>query len=170
MDIEHALRKIGIQIKYGRVVEAERGLEGLWEDFKDNDKERKILEFFAFDLLKETEDYKKAIPFLQRLLDLKIDEKVRSQAVDFLNTAIEHENMAPSIPDVANPKFLDFMQTIRKREIFKPAQNFRPLGKSILIKDIEAAKELAWHQEVEAPFQSRNKLRTNASREVHSYC
>lgn len=169
MDIDAKIKKIKTQIKYGRAVEAGRALESLWSEVKNTEDEKTVLQVFAFDLLMKTKIYERAIPVLQRLLELDIDEQVRVQATEFLIAAIDKSNLLPSTPDVSNSAFVEFMDAIRSKEIFRSAPKLLALDECFVVADIEMAKSLAWRQEIEAPFQSWNQLRTSASKQIRKH-
>src|SRR5687767_12831276 len=103
MDLDAALKKIRLQIKFGRVVEAGQALDGLREQFKGSASEKTILQIYALEHLRERDAYREAIPALQRLLQLDIEDDIRAQATDFLRLSIYQENLLPREPDLSTP-------------------------------------------------------------------
>lgn len=169
MDIDSMLKKVRMQIKFGRAVEAEQNLELLRQEFTGTDKEALVLSVYALEFLRKIEDYRNAIPLLQRLLVLNIDDSTREEAVEFLRVAEEKEGLKESEPDMSSLDFQIMIEAVRNREIFLPADDFSPPEDWFVVQGIAVAKELAWNQGVNPPFQSWNALRTNAAREVHKY-
>jgi len=167
--MEQALKRIRTQIKYGRVVEAERALRSLREQYAHTDGEKTILEVYALGLLKQTGSYATAIPVLERLLALDIDDHVRTEAADFLQTAVAQARLVPSEPDASNPDFLEFMRIVRSGALFDTAAGMRESADYVIVADVERAQHLAWHQQIDAPFESWNDLRTAASKQIHTH-
>lgn len=167
--MEQALKRIRTQIKYGLVVEAGHALQSLRAQYQDTDGEKTILEVYAPGLLRETGRYAQAIPVLERLLVLDIDERVRAEAVEFLKISVAQENLVPSEPDATNLDFLEFMQVVRSGVLFGTASGVQEAADYVIVTDIELAQHLAWNQQIEAPFESWNDLRAQASKQIHTH-
>jgi len=167
--MEQAMKRIRMQIKYGRAVEAGSALRSLLDRYKDTDDEKTILEVYALGLLKDTESYATAIPVLERLLALDIDERVRAEAAEFLQSAIAYENRVPSEPDASNPDFLEFMRIVRSGTLFDTASAGQGAAAYVIVADLDTAQRLAWDQQIDAPFESWNDLRTEASKQIHTH-
>lgn len=169
MDTESLLKKIKTQIKYDRVAEADEALKNLLKKEEGSDKEHLVLEVFVLDLLKNINRHQQAIPLLERLLSLNITDNLRSRALDFLDICKKEGETHSSEPDPENHDFVEFMNDLRRKEIF----NFAPLSIDLknycVIQNLDEAKKTAWHQEIKSPYKSWNSLRTQASKEVHDH-
>lgn len=169
MEIKSKLKKVRTQIKYGRVVEAEQGLLSLLDEVKDTEQEKIVLKVLALEFLKSVGGHKRAIPVLRRLLSLDINENDMVEARQFLALSLEQEALIESEPNTSNPEFVELMRVIRNKEIFARSKNPSISNDSLVVTDLDAAKELAWRQEVKPPFQSWNLLRTKASKQIHDF-
>ncbi|MRV75985.1 hypothetical protein GJ700_30155 [Duganella sp. FT92W] len=169
MDVISSLKKIRTQIKYGRIVEAEEALMSLLIQEKGRDQEILILEVYALELLRKVGGHIEAIPLLERLLTFPLPDELSSQANDFLSFCKKKTEISISKPNEKNSDFVEFMDTIRRKEIFTFKPNPSPSTNYITVNDIEDAKKLAWHQKIAPPFLSWNGMRTEASKQVHTH-
>jgi hypothetical protein len=168
MDLENRLRIVRIQIRHGRI-EAHASLTSLLLEYQNTTYEPLILEIFALEDLYNRKCYEEAIPLLTRLLSLNIGKELRQRAKSFLDLCEAKINLGPSEPDATNKDFVEFMDVVRKRKIFEFSNDLIEQD-YVIIKDLDKAKEIAWHQEIGFPFESWNDLRTQASKDVHSFC
>lgn len=170
MDIDSAIKKIRTQIKYGRVVDAERSLHALLDPNQGTAQEVLLLAILALELCYHTGSYAKAIPLLERLLQLDIPNELRNRALGTLYVCKRKVSIVAVDACIDNLELDAFMNLIRKGHIFDFGAHPNSLRNSIFTNDIEQAQWLAWHQGIEAPFKSWNGLRAQASRQLYSHC
>jgi len=170
MDFDYAIKKIRTQIKYGRVVDADRSLYSLLEQYQGTEQEALLLAILALELCYQTDSYSKAIPLLERLLQLDISNEVRNRALGTLYICKKKVSIVTIDASLDNVELEALMNLIRKGHIFDFGAHPNSLRNSIFTNDVEQAQWLAWHQGIEEPFQSWNGLRAHASRQLYSHC
>lgn len=170
MDLEQSLKRIRSQIKFSRIEGVQDKLTSLLDQFKGGSHEAAILEVYALEYLADVQRFHEAVPLLERLLTLQITDKVRANALGFLNLCMKRLSVVPSEANLNNPNLTHFMETLRRGDIFEFDAHPNSLHRYPLTRDLELAKMLAWNQIVESPFKSWNGLRSKAAAQRNRYC
>lgn len=170
MHYENSIKKIRTQLKFGRVVNAGSALTALLNTELDAAAEIELLSLAIFDLHLPTGDYITAQADLRRLKTLPISTELHQRIDQALTICHEEMTKQVSEPNYQAQKFVDFTQAIP--DILDRLINTTKDSACRWVDTtlVEEAIQLAHHQNICPPFISWNGVRTQASKEVHSFC
>jgi hypothetical protein len=169
MDTNATLKRMRLQIKHGRTEGVEKKLEEMLSGFKGTEDEISVLEVYALEYLPSVGLYQQAIPLLERILTLQVKQETRSRAVQLLEEFRVTAAMMPSELALNSPAVVDFLQFIRSDSSLFFSPDMGDLDHYEIVRDIDIAKKLAWHQGIGAPFKSWNGLRETAAGDMNTY-
>lgn len=161
--LDDALKKIKIQIKFGRAVEAKKSLRGLLETASPEDRIR-ILPIFA-DISFETGRYEDAAMAIRECLQFELSDELKSDLRKKLTISEERLSIVPSEPDHNTPELNSFLDSIENFLTEKSSAKHQ----FIELNDPEEVRRCAHDQNIPSPFYSWNAARTSASKETMSY-
>lgn len=169
VDTDATLKRIRLQIKHGRTEGVEEKLEEMLSSFRNTEEEIPVLEVYVLDYLPSAGLYQQAIPLLERLLALQVSQETRLRALKLLEEFRAKAAIVPSEVVLDNPAVVDFFQFIRGDRSLCFSPDLVNPDQYDIIRDIEVAKKLAWHQGIGVPFQSWNGLRETAAGDMNTY-
>ena len=163
--LEEALKKVKTQIKFGRMVEAEKALRNLLDKETGDNRARVLLLFLDFNM--QTGAYKEAADAIHECLQFDISGEIRSDLNERLALCRRKIDATPYEPDCNAPKLVSFVESIA--EFFVARSDFN--HQFVEIGSWEQAERCAHDQNIEPPFYSWNAVRALASKETmaHAY-
>ena len=163
--VQDTLKKITTQIKYGRLVEAEKALLALLASPVLEDRIAALPIYV--DMQMRTHAYADAAHAITEGLQLPLPDDLAIKLKEKLTICKLEINKRPIEPNYENPDFTSFLSKIHvllRRSQTAEAHSF------IELTDPLQVKECAHDQNISAPYFPWNAARTNASKEVFSYC
>ena len=163
--IQDTLKKITTQIKFGRLVEAEKALLHLLASPSHEDRIAALPIYVAMQM--QTHEYADAARAINEGLQLPLPDDLAATLKEKLAICEFEVNKKPIEPNYDNPDFLAFLSAITELLQRSQAHATHPF---IELTDPRQAKKCAHDQNISAPYFSWNAARTSASKEVFSYC
>jgi hypothetical protein len=158
--LEQDIEKIRTQIRFGRMVEAEKALLGLLEQDASEDRVRVLLVFIDFSL--RTGSYEKAAQAIEECLQFAISDETRADLRDKLAVCRKTASSIPYQPDCDAPRLVSFLDAIS--EFLTASSNAgHPF---VELESHDEVERCAHDQNIGSPFFSWNAVRTLASRET----
>jgi hypothetical protein len=161
--LEEAIKKIQTQIKFGRMVEAEKALLNLLKKGSDEDKARVLPVFVDFSM--KTGSYEEAARAIQECLQLKIPDELKSDLNEKLIFCEQKMTAIPYEPNCDAPKLVAFLESVE--EILTAKPHFE--HQFVELHSWEEVARCAHDQNIGPPFFSWNAVRTSASKETMHY-
>jgi hypothetical protein len=161
--IDDALKKIKTQIKFGRVVEAEKALLALLKVATKEEKAR-ILPIFA-DFNLKTGGIESAAEAIRECLSLEISDEARAELKEKLVLCERQLAVVPTEPDINAPELVKFIDEIEKFLTRTPHAEH----KFVELASPQEVKRCAHDQNIDPPFFSWNAVRTSASKEMMNH-
>ena len=163
--IQDTLKKITTQIKFGRLVEAEKALLHLLASPSQEDRIAALPIYV--DMQMQTHEYDDAARAIKDGLQLPLPEELTAAFKEKLASCEFEVNKKPIEPNDDNPDFVAFFSAVPEFLQRSQAHVGHPF---IELTDLRQAKACAHDQNILAPYFSWNSARTSASKEVFSYC
>jgi hypothetical protein len=163
--IQDTLKKITTQIKYGRLVEAEKALLHLLASPAQEDRVAALPIYV--DMQMQTHEYADAARAIKEGLQLPLPEDLTATLKEKLAICEFEVNRKPVEPNYDNPDFVAFFAAVP--ELLQRSQ-VHAAHPFIELTDPRQAKACAHDQSISAPYFSWNAARTSASKAVFSYC
>ncbi len=163
--IQDTLKKIATQIKYGRLVEAEKALLHLLASPALEDRVAALPIYV--DMQMQTHAYADAARAIQEGLQLSLPEDLTATLKENLAMCEFEVNKMAIEPDYDNPDFVAFLAAVPELLQHSQAHAAHPF---IELTDPRQAKASAHDQRISAPYFPWNAARTSASKAVFSYC
>lgn len=163
--IQDALKKITIQIKYGRLAEAEKALLHLLSSPAEKDRIAALPVYV--DMQMQTHEYADAARAIREGLQLALSEDLVATLKEKLAACEFEVNRKPVEPDYENREFITFFSRI---PALLQLDRSHALQGFIELTDPGQVKACAHDQNISPPYFSWNAARTSASKEVFSYC
>ena len=163
--IQNTLKKIATQIKYGRLVEAEKALLQLLASPAHEDRVAALPLYV--DMQMQTHEYADAARAIKEGLHLPLPEDLTAGLKEKLAICESEVNKKPIKPDYDNADFVGFFAAVPKLLQRSQAHAAHPF---IELTDPRQAEACAHDQSIAAPYFSWNAARTSASKAVFSYC
>lgn len=163
--IQDTLKKITTQIKFGRLVEAEKALLHLLASPSQEDRVAALPIYV--DMQMQTNQYAGAACAIIEGLQLPLPEDLTATLKEKLAICEFEVNKKPIEPNYDNPDLVAFLAAVPELLQLSKAHAAHPF---IELTDPRQAKACAHDQSISAPYFSWNGARTSASKEVFSYC
>lgn len=163
--IQDILKKINTQIKYGRLVEAEKALLGLLASPAQEDRVAALPIYV--DMQMQTRQYADAARAIREGLQLPLPDELAAALKEKLKVCEFEANRKAIEPNYDNPDFKSFLSAVPVLLRHSQAREAHPF---IELTDPRQVNECAHNQNISAPYFSWNAARTSASKEVFSYC
>ncbi|WP_152601979.1 hypothetical protein [Burkholderia paludis] len=163
--LEEKLKKIRAQIKFGRAVEATQALEALIREASTEDLQ--LLLPVYVDVLMKRQRFEEASVAIERALLIGAPDIAHSlhEKLERCRTEL---SKTPQVANYDGVRFKQFIDSIPG--IFQAGST---LSAELIFVDVPRLEEVArfaHDQNIEAPYYSWNAARTQAAREVRSYC
>jgi hypothetical protein len=158
--LKQNIEKIRTQIKFGRMVEAEKALLSLLEQEANEDRVRVLLVFVDFSM--QTGSYEKAARAIQECLQFGIPDETRSELNDKLVFCGMKMSAVLYEPDCDAPKLVSFLDSIKGFLTASSDSRHR----FVELESHDEVERCAHDQNIGLPFFSWNAVRALASRET----
>ena len=163
--IQDTLKKITTQIKYGRLVEAEKALLGLLASPAQEDRIAALPIYV--DMQMQTHAYADAARAIKEGLQLPLSDDLAIKLKEKLTICELEIGKKPIEPNYKNPDFTSFLSKVHVLLQHNQTAEAHPF---IELTDPRQVEACAHNQNISAPYFSWNAARTSASKEVFSYC
>lgn len=163
--LEKKLKKIRTQIKFGRAVEATQALSTLISEASDEDLQ--LLLPIYIDILMKRQRFDEAVAAIEHALLVGVSDEIHSLHEKLLRCRRE----ISKDPQVANYDGIQFKRFIEGiPEIFRAGAALPEELGFVEVPLLEDVTHFAHDQNAEMPYYSWNATRTQAAKEVYSYC
>jgi hypothetical protein len=162
---QDAIRKIKMQIKFGRVIEANMAIQNLLKSASDSEKMELLPIYIDLDIQRGR--HENAITSINQCLSLTTDTNLIKILREKLSVCEREVAKVESGIDCTDPNLCLFIEAI---PVFLKSTTTKLNSLSFnLVNDFNKAKECAHNQNISPPFYSWNGAREKAAKEIFSH-